>query len=147
VHTCPLDQYAPLSGLKGYHANSQVIHVRAGQIVKSTALPSGRTPAAMGYLSVLVLRSGQRLRCASGAETRNSPELKEGAKIMVVTGTPLAPRLAARDAKSQGRPTAKRNLLSLPSAKNPIHCPSGERTGIRPRRYQGSVASKLFSTK
>src|SRR6266849_316267 len=83
----------------------------------------------MGYLSVLVLRSGQRLRCASGCRDPEQPRTKVGCEDNGVIGTPTGATVGGRAAKSQGRPTAKRNLpqLTLSKESNPLSVRGKER--------------------
>src|SRR5258708_21094437 len=83
----------------------------------------------MGYLSVLVLRSGQRLRCASGCRDTEQPRAKGGCKNNGVIGTPTCATVGGRAAKSQGRPTAKRNLpqLTLSKESKPLSVRGKER--------------------
>src|SRR5215471_18185422 len=65
------------------------------------------------------------------AETRNRPEKRlYGVKMIVSSGPQLAPRLTEALHRVKGAPPLRETLFSLPSAKNPTECPSGEKNGL-----------------
>src|SRR5262249_2194538 len=114
-------------------------------VVKSSALPPGRISGQRWEVSPF-LRSGvvKGFGVPPSAETSNRPEIESvGVKMMVSSGPQLAPRL--RDALQRviGAPPLRETFFSLPSAKNPTDCPSGEKNGLSAPSVPGiGVASK-----
>ena len=79
------------------------------------------------------------------ALTRQSPLLYDGVYTMVPSGAQLPPPQFA-SARTIGAPPSTRTFLSLPSAANPIHTPSGEKKGKVPSSVPrtGSTSARLM---
>jgi hypothetical protein len=58
-------------------------------------------------------------------ETRDRPTSVSSAATMLPSSPQLAPRPAGARASTMGAPPSRRVFFSCPSAKKPIHCPSG----------------------
>src|SRR5262249_27541716 len=102
------------------------------QIVMSTAFPPGRICGQRWDISPF-LPSGtvKGFGVPPPAETRNRPDSRlDGVKMMVSSGPQLAPRLTEALHRVKGAPPLTETFFSLPSAKNPTHCPSGEKNGV-----------------
>src|SRR5437867_7578460 len=114
------------------------------QLVKSTALPPGRISGQRWEASpFLRSRMVRGFGVPPAAETRNRPELKEGVSMMLSSGPQLAPRTAAALQRVKAAPPLSETFFSLPSAKNPNDCPSGEKNGLSAPSVPGiGVASR-----
>src|SRR5262245_17621315 len=101
-------------------------------MVKSTALPPGRTSGQRWDTSPFVGSGMVRaLGVPPAADTANRPDVAAaGVKMMVPSGPQLAPRLRNAPQRVKGAPPPRETLFSLPSAKNPTDCPSGEKNGL-----------------
>src|SRR5262245_25213516 len=112
-------------------------------MVKITVSPSGSI-CGQPWLDSFLARSTLVQGCGlpPAAETRKSPVLKLGAKMMVSSAAHVAPTPAVVSAIVATVPPLTDIFFSLPSAvKNPIHCPSGEKKGA----YAPSVPSIRLS--
>src|SRR5215471_3750415 len=99
-------------------------------MVKSTALPPGRISGQRWEVSPF-LRSGmvRGFGVPPAAGTRNRPEVPDGARTMVLSAPQLAPRPRGALQRLEGAPPVRETFFSLPPAKNPTDCPSGEKNG------------------
>src|SRR6516164_5980148 len=100
--------------------------------VYSTALPPGRTWGQTCDNSPAWLSSGVSGSAFPPAElTRNSRENPDGeaANTIVPSGTQLPPLSPGASQSVTAAPPSLAIFFSFPSAKKPIHCPSGDKKG------------------
>src|SRR5262245_15611252 len=117
-------------------ASSQLEGTRPA--VNSTTFPPGKA-CGQRWLSSPGSRSVREDSFPSGV-IRDRPEKESSAAIMLPSSLQLAPRPAGASHKTIGSPASSRIFLSFPAAKNPTHCPSGEKKGA----YAPSVPDNGF---
>src|SRR5215472_18602148 len=95
---------------------------------KSTALPPGRT-CGQRCVNSSGSKSVRRVGSPLSADTRVKKDKESIAATILPSSPQLAPRPAGASHKETGSPPSIRVFFSLPPAKKPTHCPSGEKKG------------------